>query len=124
MKATDSMTTTQKIALVTGASRGIGAAAARGFAAAGCRLALHYHTEPHEAGLVPGAVLLQGDCARTADVRRVVEDALTALGGLDVESQRGRRQWLRGRRRRSCRGGSGRGGWRSRRISPGGWGRR
>ena len=70
--------------LVTGASRGIGAAAARGLAAAGCRVALHYHTEPHEAGLVPGAVLLQGDCARTADVRRVVEDALTALGGLDV----------------------------------------
>jgi NAD(P)-dependent dehydrogenase (short-subunit alcohol dehydrogenase family) len=35
MKATDSMTTTQKIALVTGASRGIGAATAEALAAAG-----------------------------------------------------------------------------------------
>ncbi len=70
--------------LVTGASRGIGAAAARAFAAAGCRLALHHRGEPAEAAKVGGAVLLRGDFARMGDVRRVVGEAAGALGGLDV----------------------------------------
>ena len=70
--------------LVTGASRGIGAAAARAFADAGCRLALHYHTEPLEAAGILGATLLQGDFAVMADVRRVVGEAVAELGGLDV----------------------------------------
>lgn len=73
-----------KRVLVTGASRGIGAAAARAFAEAGCRLALHYHTEPCEAAAIPDAALLQGDFAVMADVRRVVAEAVEALGGLDV----------------------------------------
>src|SRR4051794_29148286 len=58
--------------LVTGASRGIGAAAARAFAAAGCRLALHHHTEPFETAAISGAVRLEGDFALMGDVRRVV----------------------------------------------------
>jgi 3-oxoacyl-[acyl-carrier protein] reductase len=70
--------------LVTGASRGIGAAAARAFAAAGCRLALHHHTEPFETAAIPGAVRLEGDFAVMGDVRRVVGEAVSALGGLDV----------------------------------------
>ena len=70
--------------LVTGASRGIGAAAARAFADAGCRLALHHRGEPGEAADVAGALLLAGDFARTVDVRRVVAAAVAALGGLDV----------------------------------------
>ena len=70
--------------LVTGASRGIGAAAACAFADAGCRLALHYHTEQLEAAGVLGATLLQGDFAVMADVRRVVGEAVAELGGLDV----------------------------------------
>jgi 3-oxoacyl-[acyl-carrier protein] reductase len=70
--------------LVTGASRGIGAAAARAFADAGCRLALHYRGEPGEAADVAGALLLAGDFARMADVRQVVAAAVAALGGLDV----------------------------------------
>ncbi len=70
--------------LVTGASRGIGAAAARAFADVGCRLALHYHTQPLEAASVEGATLLQGDFAVMADVRRVVGEAVAELGGLDV----------------------------------------
>ena len=44
-----------KRVLVTGASRGIGAAAARAFAEAGCRLALHWHSEPAEAAAIAGA---------------------------------------------------------------------
>lgn len=70
--------------LVTGASRGIGAAAAQAFAAAGCKLALHYHKEPAEVAELPAAARLQGDFAVMADVRRVVADAVAALGGLDV----------------------------------------
>ena len=70
--------------LITGASRGIGAAAARAFAAAGCRLALHHRGDPAEAAAVADATLLQGDFADQAAVRRVVEAAVAALGGLDV----------------------------------------
>jgi 3-oxoacyl-[acyl-carrier protein] reductase len=70
--------------LVTGASRGIGAAAARAFAEAGCRVAAHWHSEPAEAADIPGAVLLPGDFASMADVRRVVAEAEASLGGLDV----------------------------------------
>jgi 3-oxoacyl-[acyl-carrier protein] reductase len=73
-----------KRVLITGASRGIGAAAARAFAAAGSRLALHYHTEPFEAAAIPDVTLLRGDFAVMADVRRVVAEAEAALGGLDV----------------------------------------
>lgn len=73
-----------KRVLITGASRGIGAAAARAFAAAGSRLALHYHTEPFEAAGIEGATLLRGDFGVMSDVRRVVEEAVAALGGLDV----------------------------------------
>jgi 3-oxoacyl-[acyl-carrier protein] reductase len=73
-----------KRVLVTGASRGIGAAAARAFAEAGCRLALHWHSEVAEARAIPAVALLQGDFASMADVRRVVSEAEDALGGLDV----------------------------------------
>lgn len=73
-----------KRVLVTGASRGIGLAAAQAFAQAGARLALHYHSEAGGAREVPGASLHQGDFRHMADVRRVVGDAITALGGLDV----------------------------------------
>jgi len=73
-----------KRVLVTGASRGIGAAAARAFAAAGCRLALHHRSDPGEAAGVPGAVLLRGDFGSMDEVRAVVAGAVDALGGLDV----------------------------------------
>lgn len=83
MQATDFGLAGKRV-LVTGASRGIGAAAARAFAAAGCRLALHHRGEPGEAAAIPGAALLQGDFAAMHDVRRVVAEAVAALGGLDV----------------------------------------
>jgi 3-oxoacyl-[acyl-carrier protein] reductase len=73
-----------KRVLVTGASRGIGAAAARAFAAAGCRLALHHRGEPAAAAALPKATLLRGDFGAMGEVRRVVAEAVAALGGLDV----------------------------------------
>lgn len=77
-----------KLVLVTGASSGIGAAVARGFHAAGARVAIHFHA--NEAGVrgiaaaTDAAACLQGDFTRRQDVARVVRDAVTALGGLDV----------------------------------------
>ena len=73
-----------KRVLITGASRGIGLAAARAFAQAGARLALHYHSEAGGTREVPRVSLHQGDFRAMADVRRVVSDAVAALGGLDV----------------------------------------
>ncbi|MEZ5847831.1 MAG: SDR family oxidoreductase [Geminicoccaceae bacterium] len=70
--------------LVTGASRGIGAAAARAFANAGAHLALHYNSEPGEANAIVHSCLLQGDFTRMADVARVVGEAIDHLGGLDI----------------------------------------
>lgn len=81
-----------KKVLITGASTGIGAAAARAFATAGCRLAIHYNASRDAAEAVAADVrkagaeahLLQGDVRDSATVRRVVEGAANALGGLDV----------------------------------------
>ena len=73
-----------KRVLITGASRGIGAAAARAFAGAGAHLALHYNTDPNEANDIVHSCLLQGDFTNMAHVRRVVEEAIQHLGGLDI----------------------------------------
>ena len=73
-----------KRVLITGASRGIGAAAARAFALEGAKLALHYARGPAEAAAIPNLALLQGDFREAGAVRRVVGGAIEALGGLDV----------------------------------------
>ena len=73
-----------KRALVTGANRGIGAAAARALAAAGCHVAAHCHSEAGEAAAIAGVTILRGDLAQTSEMRRVVAEAEAALGGLDV----------------------------------------
>jgi NAD(P)-dependent dehydrogenase (short-subunit alcohol dehydrogenase family) len=76
--------------LVTGASRGIGAAVARGFAARGDRVAVHYGANgdlAHEvaASLVgDGHVVVGADLADAAAVERMVDEAAAGLGGLDV----------------------------------------
>lgn len=76
--------------LVTGASRGIGRACAEAFAAAGERVAVHHRSSPDLAAQVaaglPGSghVVVSGDVADPAAVRRVVDEAASSLGGLDV----------------------------------------
>ncbi len=76
--------------LVTGASRGIGAAVARAFAEAGERVAVHYGGSRAAAEQVvrelPGAghALVQADLADPEAVRRMVDAAADRLGGLDV----------------------------------------
>jgi NAD(P)-dependent dehydrogenase (short-subunit alcohol dehydrogenase family) len=76
--------------LVTGASRGIGAACARAFAEAGDRVAVHYSSSEDQARTVleslpgQGHVLVRGDLADAEQVRSFVDDAVAGLGGLDV----------------------------------------
>jgi 3-oxoacyl-[acyl-carrier protein] reductase len=76
--------------LVTGASRGIGAAVAREFAAAGDRVAVHYGASRERAEEVAaslageGHVVAGADLADPEDVRAMVDRAAEALGGVDV----------------------------------------
>ena len=75
-----------KAVLVTGASRGIGAAAARAFAAAGARVGLMARSEAAVATLAReiGGLPLAGDVARAEDMERAVARLHAEAGRLDV----------------------------------------
>ena len=76
--------------LVTGASRGIGAAVARAFAESGDRVAVHYGSRREQALEVVASLPVDGHLVVGADladpdaVREMVEEAAAALGGIDV----------------------------------------
>lgn len=77
-----------RVAIITGASRGIGAATARAAAAAGYAVCINYrHSEDkariiHDEIIAAGgkALLVQGDVACEADVVRLFEQSASALG--------------------------------------------
>ena len=81
-----------KVVFITGASTGIGAAAARAFGRAGCRLVVHCNAsreaaqalvnELHAAGTT--ADLLQGDVTVEGTPARLVGEALALHGRIDV----------------------------------------
>jgi 3-oxoacyl-[acyl-carrier protein] reductase len=81
-----------KAVLITGASKGIGAGAARAFGACGARVGIHYNSGPDDAEEVAEAVrqaggeasLFKGDFMKSAEVEAVVHQAADAFGGLDV----------------------------------------
>ncbi len=81
-----------KVVLITGASTGIGAAAARAFAQAGCAVAVHYNASREQAQQVAADVkaagarvaLVGGDVMVEADVKRIVAETLAAFGRIDV----------------------------------------
>jgi len=84
-----SMSLSGKVALVTGASRGIGAAIARELRRRGARVAINYNSSREAAErlrreLGDGAEVFKADVSNRQEVRRMVEDVVGTFGGLDV----------------------------------------
>ena len=76
-----------RVVLVTGASRGIGAAVARELAAAGARVAVNYRSSADAAEEIAseiGGVAIDGDVGDPEQAAAVVVRAETELGALDV----------------------------------------
>src|SRR5437762_2604165 len=81
-----------KVAVVTGASKGIGAEIARQLAAEGAAVVVNYATSKGGADRVVAeiaagggrAVAVQADVAKEADVRRLFAEAKKAFGRLDI----------------------------------------
>lgn len=81
-----------KVALITGASKGIGAAIAKHFAAEGAKVVVNYASSKEGADKVVKeitdnggtAIAVQGDVSKKDDVIRLLEETKKQFGGLDV----------------------------------------
>lgn len=81
-----------KIAVVTGASKGIGAGIAKGLAAEGASVVVNYASSKEGADKVVAeitrkggkAIAVQGDVAKATDVKRIFAEAKKAFGKLDI----------------------------------------
>jgi len=81
-----------KVAIVTGASKGIGAGIARLFAQSGASVVVNYSTSKDAAdalvaeikGAGGKAVAIQADFSKTADIKRLFEESKRAFGTLDI----------------------------------------
>jgi 3-oxoacyl-[acyl-carrier protein] reductase len=81
-----------KVAVVTGASKGIGAGIAKGLAAEGAAVVVNYSSSKEGADRVVAeitgkggkAIAIQGDVSKTGDVERIFAETKKAFGQLDV----------------------------------------
>jgi len=81
-----------KVAIVTGASKGIGAAIAKAFALEGASVVVNYASSKQDAEKVVKeiisrdgkAIAVQGDVGKAAEVKRLFAEAKKAFGALDV----------------------------------------
>ena len=81
-----------KVAIVTGASKGIGAGIAKGMAEAGAAVVVNYASSKEGADRVVSeitgkggkAIAIQGDVSKLADVKRLFAEAKRAFGAPDV----------------------------------------
>src|SRR6266487_867182 len=81
-----------KVAVVTGASKGIGAGIAKGLAAEGASVVVNYSSSREGADRVVAdiashggkAIAVQGDVAKASDVKRIFAETKKAFGRLDV----------------------------------------
>ena len=85
-------TLTNKIALVTGASRGIGATVARYLAAAGAKVVINYAGGKEAAEQLVNeikekggdAIAVQADVSKSADVKNLFDTAIARYGKIDI----------------------------------------
>jgi 3-oxoacyl-[acyl-carrier protein] reductase len=83
---------TGKVAVVTGASKGIGASIAEHLAAAGASVVVNYSSSKAGADTVVAniqakggkAIAVQGDVSKPADITRLFAETKTAFGKLDI----------------------------------------
>jgi 3-oxoacyl-[acyl-carrier protein] reductase len=83
---------TGKVAIVTGASKGIGAGIAKLFAASGASVVVNYASSKDAATALVAeitasggkAVAIQADFSKTADIRRLFDETKRTFGALDI----------------------------------------